>query len=151
MLLRASGAIAGKVLDVHAVTSDAAAATSGVAHADAFLALADAMVGTDDDALTRARNDILERLGPQQLVDAAAVASNFERMVRIADATGIPLDGPLDVMSEDLRQELGINRFGAAASTPAPGLGRRAAGRLFRPMVFGALRLVGRIRSARAR
>ena len=141
----------GKALDVRAVTTDSAAATSGVAHAETLLALADAMVGTDDDALARAREDVLDRLGPEQLVDAAAVASNFERMVRIADATGIPLDGPLDVMSEDLRQELGINRFGAAASTPAAGRGRRAAGRLLRPMVFGALRLVGRIRSSRIR
>jgi hypothetical protein len=140
----------GRQVDVHAVTSDAAIAGSGVAHAETLLAFADAMVGGDDDALARVRERVLDRLGPEQLVDAAAVASNFERMVRIADATGIPLDAGLDLMTDDLRADLALARFGAAANTPRVGRARRAAGRLLRPIVFGGLRIAGRIKRLRS-
>ena len=46
----------------------------------------------DDKTLTHARQAVIEVLSPAVMVDAAGVASNFERMVRIADATGIQLD-----------------------------------------------------------
>ena len=45
------------------------------------------------------------------MVDAAAVASNFQRMVRIADATGIPLGEGLEAMSQEVREELDLGRF----------------------------------------
>ena len=45
------------------------------------------------------------------LVDAAGVASNFERMVRIADATGIPLDARMAALSQDVRDTLHLERF----------------------------------------
>ncbi len=114
-------------------------------HGETLLALADAMVGDDADALARVRDGASAKLGPVAFVDAVAVVSNFERMVRIADATGIPLDGRLELMTQDLRQELGLERFGAAANTPQPGPGRRAAGRVLRPLARGALRVVGRV------
>jgi len=44
------------------------------------------------------------------VVDAAGVISNFQRMVRIADATGIGL-GVFEVPSADMREALGINAF----------------------------------------
>lgn len=147
MLLRASGAIEGREVDVHAVTDDAAASRSGVAHAAILLRFADGIVGTDDDALARARADALATLGPAAVVDAAAVASNFERMVRVADATGTPLDPPLVVLTEPMRAELGLDRFGAAVNTPAVAALWRAAGPLVRPLAFGLLALVGRWRA----
>jgi hypothetical protein len=106
------------------------------------------MVGNDDAAPARARDAVAAELGPEELVDAAAVASNFERMVRIADSIGIPLDGALYAMTGDLREDLGIDRFGAAANTPDPGVAQRALGRVVRPAVHGALQLVGRFRGA---
>lgn len=139
----------GRWVDAAAVTSDAAAATSGVAHAATLLAFADAVVGSDDEALARARAAVLHELGPAALVDAAAVASNFERMVRVADATGIPLDPPLVMLTEPLREELGINRFGAAANTPPASAALRLAGRVVRPVAFPLLRLVQRLRRPR--
>ena len=36
---------------------------------------------------------------------------NFERMVRIADGTGIPLDGPVVAASNDFREELGLDEL----------------------------------------
>ena len=142
MLLRASGAVTGRQLDVHAVIDDAAAVASGVPHADTLLAFADAVVGTDDAVLARVRAEVLRKLGPTELVDAAAVASNFERMVRVADATGVPLDPPLAMLTESLRHDLDIDRFGAAANTPPPTVLGRAIGPVVRPLAFTMLRLV---------
>ena len=139
----------GNTVDTRAVVDPRSADGSGVAHADTLLAFADAMVRDDDAALAGARAAVIEQLGPEQLVDAAAVASNFERMVRIADATGIPLDAPLDMMSQDLRDQLDLNRFGAAANTHTTST-QRFLGSVMRPVANTALRLIGKVRRARS-
>jgi len=123
------------------VTDGKAAAASGVDHAPELVALAEALVGEDDAALARARAALLAAMGAEALVDAVAVASNFERMVRIADATGIPLDTGVDVLGLPLRDALGLERFAAAALTPRPGPLARALGRALRPLVPTILRL----------
>jgi hypothetical protein len=146
LLLRASGAISGRDVDVQAVTDDTAAAGSGVPYAALLLAFAEGVAGADDAALARARGAVLEALGPAALVDAAAVASNFERMVRVADATGTPLDPPLVMMTDGLRAALDLDRYAAATNTPPPTRLARAAGPVVRTLVFAGLRLVGRWR-----
>jgi hypothetical protein len=52
-------------------------------------------------------------MGAEAVVDAAGVASNFERMVRIADSTGIPLDDRMSRASKEVREALGLERFRA--------------------------------------
>ncbi len=94
MLLRASGEVSGNAVDVSAITDDAAAQASGIAHAEALLAFAAAAARRDDAGLTAARARLLDETGAEALVGAAAVVGNFERMTRIADSTGIPLDTP---------------------------------------------------------
>jgi hypothetical protein len=130
-------------VDVAAVTDDAAAAGSGIAHAPALLAFAEAAVAGGDEALAAARDRVRAELGPEQLVDAAAVVSNFERMVRIADATGIPLDAPVNAMTADLRAELGIDAFDSSANTPGVGALGRFLGRSLQPLALLAFRLIG--------
>ena len=130
-------------MDVAAVTDDAAAAGSGIAHAPVLLAFAEAAVKGSDDALAAARDRVRSELGPEQLVDAAAVVSNFERMVRIADATGIPLDTPVNAMSADLRADLGIDDYASSAHTPGLGALGRFLGRSLRPLALLAFRLIG--------
>jgi len=104
---------------------------SRVPHGPVLTAFAEALVKSDDEELARARARVLEALGPAGLVDVAAVASNFERMVRIADATGIPLDAPVAALSTDLRDTLGLDRFASAAHTRRFGrVGLRVAGML---------------------
>jgi hypothetical protein len=76
-----------------------------------LLSFTDALVRGEEGRLRGTRQALLEALGPEKVVDAVSVASNFERMVRIADATGIPLDRPLEVASAELRSELGLERF----------------------------------------
>jgi hypothetical protein len=133
-------------VEVRAVTD--AAAASGVPHGEALVAFADALVGEDEEALERARTALLEALGPAGFVDAAAVASNFERMVRVADATGIPLDAPVRVLAADLRDDLSLDALGSAANTPALTRSQRALGRTLRPVARSLLRLA--FRRARA-
>jgi hypothetical protein len=144
LLLRASSEISGREVDLRAVTDGNRVAESGVVNAAALIALADGMVGDGEEALASARKRIIDEMGPAELVDAAAVASNFERMVRIADATGIPLDDPVEIMTSDVREDLGINRFTAAANTPAGGVLRRMITPLLRPLLSSVLRIAGR-------
>ena len=96
-----------------ALTDPEAAATSRVEHGTILIAFAEAMVGDDDAALIHARQAVIEVLGPAAMVDAAGVASNFERMVRIADATGIQLDARMEALSREVRDQLGLERFTA--------------------------------------
>jgi hypothetical protein len=63
------------------------------------------------------------------------VTSNFERMVRVADAIGIPLDAPVAALTADVRRELGIDRFAASAHTPAPSRAAQALARVLAPFV----------------
>jgi hypothetical protein len=150
VLLRASGETTGRDYRLEFVNDGKAAAASGVAHADALVALAEALVGDDDAALDAARQRALEQIGPAALVDAVAVASNFERMVRIADGTGIPLDTPMNLVSEDVREELHLGRFAAATHTPDVAAWQRPLGRVLRKLMPRILKLAGS-RMAKAR
>ena len=129
-----SGEIDGARYDLRAVTDAAAAGASGVPHGRELLALAEAVVRGGDAELAAARARAIAALGPHGFVEAAAVASNFERMVRIADATGIPLDTPLDAISASMRTDLGIDAFASATNTPPVSAGRRAIGRALAPL-----------------
>lgn len=85
--------------------------SSGLAHGDVLVALAEAVVGGDGPAIARARQAVIDAMGVEAMVDAAAVASNFERMVRIADATGIPLGERMESFGREVIDELGLERL----------------------------------------
>ena len=129
---------------MHAIT-EGNAADSGVDHGAELVAFAEAVVGADEAELERARKELLAAAGPQALVDAAAVAGNFQRMVRIADGAGIPLDGVLDVMSVHLRDELDLRRYGSAAHTPEASRLRRALRPVLQALGNLALKLMARL------
>lgn len=122
MMLRVSVEMNGGEVDLNAVTKPGEAAGDFVEGAAELLAFADAMVGGDDAEVKRCRDALIERLGPEQFVEAAAVVANFQRMVRIADSTGIPLDGIVMAMSDDFRGELGIDDFRTAGRSKPLGL-----------------------------
>ena len=81
------------------------------------------------------------------VVDAAGIVANFERMTRIADATGIPLDPPVNALASDVQDDLGLREFRSSAATKrASGLARTAA-RWLGPLVLRAMPFVaGRMR-----
>lgn len=57
-------------------------------HAAALHRFATACAETDDDALAGARAALIDETNAGFMVDAAAVAANFEMMTRLADGTG---------------------------------------------------------------
>ncbi len=59
-----------------------------IAHGDALLRFATACAESDDDALAAARAALTNETDEGFMVDAAAVAANFEMMTRLADGTG---------------------------------------------------------------
>ena len=98
-------------INLSALIDHAAAASSGVEHGNLLITFAETMVGDDDTALTHARHAVIEGFSPGAMIDAAGVASNFERMVRIADATGIQLDARMAALSQETRDALHLERF----------------------------------------
>jgi hypothetical protein len=98
-------------VNLSALTEHEAAASSGVEHGHLLIAFAEAMVRDDDTVLTHARHAVIEGISPEAMVDAAGVVSNFERMVRIADATGIQLDERMAALSQEVRDALQLERF----------------------------------------
>jgi len=110
-LLRASGEHAGENYDLSAVLGDSGRDT-GIPDADVLIRLAEAVVGYDTDEIAAARQAVLDRMGAAALVDAAAVAANFNAIDRVADSIGIPLEEEKALHSEEFREELGINGFG---------------------------------------
>ena len=52
-------------------------------------------------------------------VDVAALIGAFNVVDRIADATGIPLDPMMRVMSAEIRDQLGLAGFASSANTPS--------------------------------
>jgi hypothetical protein len=143
-MLRASVESSGGDVELRGVTGEA---ESGVPHGRELVRFAEQVVGDGDD-LDRARDELVEAMGAAALVDAAAVIGNFERMVRIADGSGIPLDTPVSAMTGKLRADLGLDDYRSASNSPATSWLTETLGRLGLPVVLGAIRLVGR-RSAR--
>ena len=135
-------------MDVSAVTDDAAAATSGIPHAAELLAFSEAAVRGGEAALAQARQALLDTVGAEGLVDAAAVVGNFERMTRIADATGIPLDLPVNVLAGDLQGDLGLTEFGSARNTGEPGAIANLLAPLLRRISLPLFRLLNRVAGA---
>jgi hypothetical protein len=110
-LLRASSTHHGVEVNLSALTDHEVATSSGVEHGHLLIAFAEAMVRDDDAVLTHTRHAVIEGISPEAMVDAAGVASNFERMVRIADATGIQLDARMAAVSQEVRDTLQLERF----------------------------------------
>ena len=82
---------------------------AGVPHGKVLVDFVNATAGDGDLEATRAA--VADALGPEGLVDAAAVVANFTMMTRIADGTGTPLDeGSVD-MSTELRAQIGVDDF----------------------------------------
>lgn len=144
-MLRASIEYSGADADLAGISEGAKAGDSGIEHGALLTAFADAAVKGDPAELATARDALRSVAGSAALVDAAGVVSNFERMVRIADGSGIPLDGVVTMLSGDIREDLGVDDF---QSRRVAGGRSGALGRAFAPLLRGvagaALRFAGR-------
>ncbi len=68
----------------------------GLEHGDELLRFATECAGRDDAALASARDALVASTDEAFMIDAAAVAANFEMMTRLADGTGARM--PPDVV-----------------------------------------------------
>ncbi len=114
-MLRASSR-GNDALDIQSVVDPQA--ESGVPHGGILTAFAESAVRRSDD-LPERREDIVAAIGEPALIDAAGIVANFQRMVRIADACGIPLDDWTRKRTADAKRQLALERFKSAANTPS--------------------------------
>ena len=98
----------------------------GLAHGGELIAFADAIAGYDDDRLAVAQARLADAAGVVFVVDAAAVAANFEMMTRVADGTGARFAPDVRSARESLGERLGVHPQThdgdnpAATPSPAP-------------------------------
>ena len=83
----------------------------GIPHEAPLIALAEAVFRGDADALAHARKSLTKALDLQATADAIAIASGFNGITKIANATGLPLDQSTDESSTALRADTGIDRY----------------------------------------
>ena len=118
MLLRGSGRHTGDEYDLTAIVEEGgsgggvAAAAALTAYADAFYEDGGFGAGSRFGAV---RDRLHAEIGDEALVDAAGVLAVFNAVVRIADATGIPLEEQKAEMSADFRDTLGIGDYPSTA------------------------------------
>ena len=104
-------------VDLSGVVEGAQAIDERVPQGRALARFAEAVVSGSNAELDTARAELVAAVGDAAFVDAACVVGNFERMVRVADATGIPLDAAAAGATIELRQDLGLNDYAMATRT----------------------------------
>ncbi len=117
MMLSLSMQTKGEEVDLGGVVRGADEVDERISHGKELARFAEAVILGSDGDLADARDAVIAAVGGDAFVDAAGVVGNFERMVRVADATGIPLDASAVGMTVDLREDLGLNSFGMADRT----------------------------------
>lgn len=111
-MLRGSSATSGEAVNLDAIIQGQDT-DSGIPGGSELVRFTDAVLDNPAD-LEPARAGLVARLGEAKMVDAASVIGNFQRMVRIADSTGIPVDGFMAEANADVRQQLGLNELPSA-------------------------------------
>ena len=106
MLLRESGAHYG---ETYALDGVAGGGDSGVPHGRALLDFAEAVIGGTKGEIASARDALIPAVGVEGFVDAAGVVASFNAVVRIADATGIPVEEFKLERTVEERAALGID------------------------------------------
>ena len=76
-----------------------------------LITFAEAIDAREATQITAARQALVDVAGELAMVDAAGGVSNFERNVRVADGTGIPLGEGLEGFSNQTRDQLGLNKW----------------------------------------
>jgi hypothetical protein len=116
-MLRESIKADGKTIDLEGLADPGCKVIEGLEHSKALIEYSDVFMARDPKRLAEVRDKFQEEIGVEALVDAAGVASNFQRMVRIADATGIPADDGTYADKVDLIGKLGLEQYESAKNT----------------------------------
>ena len=114
MMLRVSAMTTEAEVDLQGVNGDAASAAVGIEYGAELMSFAESLAQRDEPGLARSRTALRQAAGDKVLVDAAGVAANFQRMVRIADSIGIPFDNMQSDFANSIQTELNLARFASA-------------------------------------
>ena len=114
MMLRVSAMTTVTEVDLQGVNGDAASAAMGIEYGAELMSFAESLAQRDEPGLARSRTALRQAAGDKVLVDAAGVAANFQRMVRIADSIGIPFDNMQSDFANSIQTELNLARFASA-------------------------------------
>lgn len=114
MMLRVSATTTDTEIALQGVVGDKASAATGIAYGAELMHFAECIALRDEKVMAESRKALLGAAGPAVLVDAAGVAANFQRMVRIADSIGIPFDYMDSPTVQAIQQELGLKGFASA-------------------------------------
>jgi len=138
-MLRWSADLSDTAIDLNVVNGDVTE-RSDVAFTNELMQFAEAIASRDEAALTVARNRLAELAGPEIVVDAAAIAGNFQRMVRIADSIGIPIDQSRLPLMNEAAEALNLRRFASATHTPRLSWARKMMVPFLKPVIRNAMR-----------
>jgi hypothetical protein len=116
-MLRESIKADGQAIDLEGLADPACKEVSGLKNSGILIQYADVFMARDAAQLADVSQALEKQMGAKALVDAAGVASNFQRMVRIADATGIPADPGTFDEKVDLIEQLGLEQYESAKNT----------------------------------
>ena len=116
-MLRVSAQTTQTQINLQGVIGNDTAANEGIEHGALLATFAEAVANRDSDAISKARAQLREAAGENVVVDAAGVAANFQRMVRIADSVGIPVDDMQSEFGQETRAELSLESFHSARNS----------------------------------
>lgn len=114
-MLRVSSQSEGFDANLNAVTLDDV--DSGILHSSLLRQLTEATIEMRWDDVASLRSEATSAIGSQSTVDALAVASGFNGITRVADATGIPIDSYEDDLGREIRSSIGIDEFHYSAKS----------------------------------
>ena len=120
MMLRASAMTTDTEVDLQGVVGNKTSAATGIAFGAELMHFSESIALRDEKIIAESRKALLNAAGPAVVVDAAGVAANFQRMVRIADSIGIPFDYMVSTSVREIQQELGLKRFASARHSLKP-------------------------------
>ena len=109
MLLSLSGDKTGKEYNLNAVNTPSGLA--GVEDEHWIRLITELTMTKEWEQLSQTREEAAQIIGEQKVVDTLVVASAFNGITRVADATGIPLDVDTEKNTAQMRTDTGIQSF----------------------------------------
>ena len=116
-MLRESINADGQSIDLDGLADPNCKEIPGLKHSKLLIEYADVFMSRDAEQLVIVRDKLEKALGADKLVDASGVASNFQRMVRIADGTGIPMDPGSYEDELEIIKKLDLEKYESAKNT----------------------------------
>ena len=116
-MLRESIKAKGDAVDLAGLADSSCLEIPGIAHSKILIEFSDVFMSREAEALADVRERLEQELNVEAVIDAAGVASNFQRMDRIADGTGLRSDDQIKELQQDLVDQLGLDKYASAANT----------------------------------